>query len=442
MATESSKESAAPSEAEGAAGAKPGAPSTPARKRARRVAASTAPRGTASASAGPEQVSLSTLRAELAATRKLIERLQPKVSIGKRPLPDVVRDLVPRVEGLAKSVRRHETPLRNLLTGTQRLRTTISKQARVLAQLSLQGRELHQRSAQIEPLRKQLAKFGALTGTIEDLANDARNIARAARDRIEALDTTVQTALAAVAAFDDKASEMSERAAEIDALAAARIRFEDRLAALAAAHDRAVATLDRLQNDVERAAGGRAELQQSIESLSGRLDGFADALKRTTRDREMWNDALEVRLGALREELNRQDEARALHALERERVLDDRLRALESIQTELPERLVDAGLKRWRAEVGDGKGAADAIVAAIGDRLLTQEEIQRAAGAYDERLDKRLKEIDEKKLEFEDLVRRRFDQTSARLDTLSRRYRLWMLALVLLVGAWTGLVAR
>lgn len=403
----------------------PETPASPGKRRRRRPRAqSTASQPRAAASQAP--AALVELSRKLDAQGKALEALRAQQRIGRRPLPEVVRALAARVTAAVPAARQNAQQLRKLAAAAQRLQTTGARHGRTLATLQRQAKTVDKGLAQLAKLARQLE-------SVDDAATRALALARETQERIDAIDGAQAALREGLARIDDVAG----RVARLDERAdAERAQTDERFTALGRAAEEIRAAVAPVLAEWQPTRARLASLEQARAQSDARIDAFAQQLQTgLEQQRSDWGEALAQQLRALQklEAAQAQSLEAGQSALARERALDERLRAIEAVRDTLPQRLVEAGLEGWKAANANDKSPVAGFALALRDELLKLDEVKKLSTAFEDK-------VQQAQANYEDLLRRRYNETSQRLDTLTSRYRLWLLLMVVLAAGFASFV--
>lgn len=332
-------------------------------------------------------VSVDDLQRQVDALRQQLAKMPAKMPVvGRRPLPEVVRDMAPRVTTHTRELRGHATTLKKLGTELPKVGAFQRKLAARMDEASKELAAFQKRVAALDRLQQQAEGIRKQVEAVEDQAAKALSTAREAPGQIAIVDERLNEYAKRLVLAERDLGEMDTRIARA---------VQERTAPISALTERQ---------------------QGAIENLAQTLDrDLADAKARTESTREELRD-LRSELVSLAQQFG---------------MVRDWQQGIDHGQDELKKQL-DA-LRAEMAQVFDRHEQIltrmDGAIAGNAEKLKHLDEASLGSrgtfDAYRLQVDNRLGSLEkEVSKDISDNLRTRFDALVARADTLLRRYQI------------------
>lgn len=351
-------------------------------------------------------VSVDELQRQVEALRQQLAKMPAKVPlVGRRPLPEVVRDMAPRVTTHTRELRGHATTLKKLGTELPKVRAFQRKLAARMEEASKELAAFQKRVAALDRLQQEAEVIRKQVDAVEDQAARALSTAREAPGQIAIVDERLNEYAKRLVLAERDLGEVDTRIARA---------VQDRTAPISALTERQQGAIDNLAQTLDRDladAKARTEsTREELRDLRSELVSIAQQLG-MVRDWQQGidhgQDELKKQLDALRAEMGQ--------VFERQEQVLSRMNGAITGNAKKIEHLEEASRKqkdefeRHRPQVDNRLGSLEKEVS---DDI--HESFRNRTSALTR--------------EFEEKLRTRFNSAVVRIDLLLRRYQIALFA--------------
>lgn len=347
-------------------------------------------------------VSIDELQRQVEALRQQLAKMPAKMPVvGRRPLPEVVRDMAPRVTTHTRELRGHATTLKKLGTELPKVGAFQRKLAARMDEASKELAAFQKRVAALDRLQQQAEVIRKQVEAVEDQAARALSTAREAPGQIAIVEKRLNEYANRLVIAERDLGEVDTRIARA---------VEERNVPIAAQLERQQGAIENLAQTLDRdLADGKARTESTREELRDLRSELVSLAQQFGMVRD-WQQGIDHG----QEELKKQ--------------VDD-LRAQMQQGFERHEQVAGWMDKAIKTNADEIKRVADASAALIG--MFDGHRLQ-----VDDRLDSLDKQVSAEiqgnfrnrtgalTKEFEEKLRTRFDALVARADNLLGRFQL------------------
>jgi chromosome segregation ATPase len=347
-------------------------------------------------------VSIDELQRQVEALRQQLAKMPAKMPVvGRRPLPEVVRDMAPRVTTHTRELRGHATTLKKLGTELPKVGAFQRKLAARMDEASKELAAIQKRVAALDRLQQQAEVIRKQVEAVEDQAARALSTAREAPGQIAIVEKRLNEYANRLVIAERDLGEVDTRIARA---------VEERNVPIAAQLERQQGAIENLAQTLDRdLADGKARTESTREELRDLRSELVSLAQQfgMVRDWQQGSDhgqdELKKQLDALRAEMEQ--------VFERQEQVLSRMNGAITGNAEKIERLEDASRKqrddfeRHRPQVDNRLGSLEKEVS---------DDIHESFRNRTSALAK----------EFEEKLRTRFNSAVVRIDLLMRHYQI------------------